>query len=191
MLHCTILVAIGANLPGRLGQTPVQTCDWAVDRLAELPGLRLVLRSHWYRSSPVPPSGQPDYINGAVRLSGAAEPHALLALLHAIEAEAGRRRAEVNAARTLDLDLLAVDGLVIDTAGLVLPHPRLQDRAFVLLPLAEVAPGWVHPRLGPLAVLVDAIDKAGVEALAPLDRQGNRFIESKIEHQDAKTPRKA
>ena len=169
MLHCTILVAIGANLPGPLGRTPVETCDWALDRLAGLPGLRLVARSRWYRSSPVPPSGQPDYINGAVRLSGAAEPHALLAQLHAIEAEAGRHRAEVNAARTLDLDLLAVDDLVIEAAGLVLPHPRLHHRAFVLLPLAEVAPAWTHPRLGPLAALVEAVDKAGVEAMAPPD----------------------
>ena len=162
MLHCTILVAIGANLPGPLGRTPLETCEWAVERVAALPGIRLVARSRWYRSSPVPPSGQPDYINGAIRLSGMAEPHALLALLHTIEAEAGRRRADVNAARTLDLDLLAVDGLVIEDARIVLPHPRLQDRAFVLLPLADVAAEWVHPRLGDLTALLDAVDKSGV-----------------------------
>ena len=171
MLHCTILVAIGANLPGPSGRTPLETCEWAVDRLAALPGLSLVARSRWYRSSPVPPSGQPDYINGAVCLSGVAEPHALLETLHAIEAEAGRRRAEINAARTLDLDLLAVDGLVIEGPGLVLPHPRLQDRAFVVVPLAEVAPGWVHPRLGPLAALAAAVDTTGLQAIAPPDRR--------------------
>ena len=166
MLHCTILVAIGANLHGQQGQTPRQACDWAVDRLAMLPGLQVVARSRWYRSSPVPPSGQPDYINGVVRLAGNAEPRGLLAALHAIEAEAGRVRTQVNAARTLDLDLLAIDDLVIVGDGLVLPHPRLQDRAFVLLPLAEVAPDWVHPLLGPVRTMAANIDPAGTEPLA-------------------------
>ncbi len=162
MLHCKILVAVGANLNAPDGRTPRETCDWAVARLAAIPGLHLIARSRWYRSAPVPPSGQPDYINGAICLTGEADPHALLAALHAIEAEAGRIRTTLNAARTLDLDLLAIDDLVIDDT-LVLPHPRLHERAFVLLPLAEVAPDWVHPRHGPLGPLIEAADQTGLD----------------------------
>ena len=122
-------------------------------------------QSEWYRSAPVPPSGQPDYVNGAVRLEGDVDPHAMLQLLHAIEAEAGRERGAVNAARTLDLDLIAIDGLVIDD-GLVLPHPRLAERAFVLAPLCDVAPEWVHPVLGKTAAALLAAFEARVDLLA-------------------------
>ena len=146
MHHSMILVAIGANLPGPLG-TPLDTCEWALVQLAALPGLRLAARSAWHRTTPVPASAQPDYINGAARLEGVADPVALLAGLHAIERDGGRTRSVPNAARTLDLDLLAMDDLVIHSPGLTLPHPRLHERAFVLRPLAEVAPGWRHPVL--------------------------------------------
>lgn len=166
MLHCTIVVAIGANLPGPGGRTPLETCEWAVARLVALPGLRVAARSRWYRTAPVPPSGQPDYVNGAVRLAGEAEPHALLRALHGIEAEAGRVRGEVNAARTLDLDLLAMDGLVLATPALVLPHPRLHERGFVLAPLCDVAPAWVHPMLGRDAVGLLECVPGGTEMLA-------------------------
>ncbi len=104
-----ILVAIGANLPGPRGEPPLATCEWAVDRLGRLPGLRLAAVSRWYETAPEPPSDQPNYVNGAVRLEGAAEPEALLAALHGIEAEAGRVRTVRNAARPLDLDLIAMD----------------------------------------------------------------------------------
>lgn len=144
----TILVALGANLVSADGRTPLATCEWAVLRLAELPGLELRRVSRWYVTRPVPASDQPDFVNGVALLRGAAEPHALLQALHAIEAAAGRVRGAANAARTLDLDLLAMDGLVVASDGLVLPHPRLQDRAFVLAPLVDVQPEWRHPLLG-------------------------------------------
>ena len=114
MLHRTILVAIGANLPGVGGRTALATCEWAVGRLRGLAGLEMVGRSGWWRSAPVPPSGQPDYVNGVVVLRGEAEAGALLGALHGIEAEAGRVRGVVNGARTLDLDLLGMDGVVVD-----------------------------------------------------------------------------
>lgn len=142
-----ILVAVGANLPSA-GRTPLETCEWAVERLARLPGLRLRGVSRWFATRPVPESDQPSFINGVVLLAGAAEPHRLLQALHGIEQAAGRVRTIPNAARTLDLDLLAMDDLVISTPDLVLPHPRLQHRAFVLAPLQDVLPGWRHPLLG-------------------------------------------
>ena len=148
ILAAPILVALGANLPGPEGRAPLETCRWAAGALDALPGLRLVALSRWYRTPPDPPSDQPWYINAVARFAGAADPAALLAALHALEAAAGRRRSgEANAARPLDLDLIAIGGLVRDAPDPVLPHPRAHRRAFVMVPLAEVAPGWVHPRL--------------------------------------------
>ena len=145
------------------------------------PGLSLQARSHWYRSAPVPPSGQPDYVNGVARLWGRTTPRDMLATLQAIEAEAGRVRSVPNAARTLDLDLLAVDSVELDTADLVLPHPRLHRRGFVLAPLAEIAPDWVHPRLHRSARdMLRGADLSGITrlpwaapALSPVRETGN------------------
>lgn len=143
-----ILVALGANLPAADGGAPLDTCRAAASALDGLLGLRSHAVSRWYESAPVPPSGQPPYVNGVARLDGEADPAALLAALHAIEARAGRRRGAPDAARTLDLDLIAVGGLVRAVPDPVLPHPRAHLRAFVLAPLRDVAPGWRHPVLG-------------------------------------------
>jgi 2-amino-4-hydroxy-6-hydroxymethyldihydropteridine diphosphokinase len=143
-----ILVAIGANLPGPHGESPLVACRAAAEALRSLPGLRFAGLSRWYVTAPVPPSGQPDYVNGMVRLEGEADPAWLLRRLNAIEAASGRVRGERNAPRTLDLDLIDVNGIIRDAPDPVLPHPRAHERAFVLVPLADVAPEWVHPRLG-------------------------------------------
>lgn len=143
-----ILVALGANLPAADGGAPLDTCRAAASALDGLLGLRSHAVSRWYESAPVPPSGQPPYVNGVARLDGEADPAALLAALHAIEVRAGRRRGAPDAARTLDLDLIAVGDLVRAAPDPVLPHPRAHLRAFVLAPLRDVAPGWRHPVLG-------------------------------------------
>jgi 2-amino-4-hydroxy-6-hydroxymethyldihydropteridine diphosphokinase len=142
-----ILVAIGANLPDRKGRSPLYTCRAAVEALRALPGLRLDAVSGWWRTAAVPASEAPDYVNGVARMEGSAEPEWLLARLMEIEARAGRVRSVPNAPRTLDLDIIDLNGLVRDAPDPVLPHPRAHLRAFVLVPLAEVAPEWVHPRL--------------------------------------------
>jgi 2-amino-4-hydroxy-6-hydroxymethyldihydropteridine diphosphokinase len=148
-----ILIAIGANLP--LGPAaPLATCRAAAEALRALPGLYVVAVSPWYRTAAMPPSGQPDYVNGIVRLEGSADPADLFGRLQAIEARAGRVRGVVNAPRTLDLDIIDLNGAVRDAPDPVLPHPRAHLRGFVLWPLRDVAPDWVHPRLG-----------AGAEAL--------------------------
>ena len=143
-----ILIGLGANLASAEFGQPPRSLEAALSLMAER-GLGIVARSRWYRSAPVPSSDQPWFVNGVVAVETALEPAALLQVLHAIEARFGRVRREQNAARVLDLDLLAYDGRVsADGETPVLPHPRLHERAFVLRPLAEIAPDWRHPRLG-------------------------------------------
>ncbi len=158
------LVAIGANLPGPDGVAALETCRRAVAALDALPGLTLKGLSRWYETEPIPPSGQPPYINGVALLTGEIDPAALLTALQAIETQFGRVRGEPNAPRTLDLDIVAIDDLVRAAPDPVLPHPRAHLRAFVLAPLADVAPGWVHPALG----------KTAAALLAGLPPQGIR-----------------
>jgi 2-amino-4-hydroxy-6-hydroxymethyldihydropteridine diphosphokinase len=158
-----ILVAIGANLPGPDGAPPIEACRAAVAALDALPGLRVRGLSRWYRTAPLPPSGQPDYVNGVAHLTGSIAPDMLLAALQGLEARAGRRRSVANAARTLDLDIIAIGGLVRDAPDLILPHKRAHARRFVLMPLADVVPGWVHPVLGvTVEALIDALPDQGV-----------------------------
>jgi 2-amino-4-hydroxy-6-hydroxymethyldihydropteridine diphosphokinase len=140
-----ILIGLGANLPSEVGP-PRATLEAAL-RALQAAGIRLERRSPWYRSAPLPPSGQAWYVNGVALAATTLGPLALLGLLHRVEAGFGRRRGRRNAPRVLDLDLLDYDGLV--RRGRVdLPHPRLGERAFVLRPLADVAPLWRHPVTG-------------------------------------------
>jgi len=146
-----ILVAIGANLPGPDGAPPIETCRRAAMALhGVMPGLGLAALSRWWASPAWPPgSGAPDYVNGVARLEGPApDPAALLAALLAIETRFGRVRTMPNAPRTLDLDLLAMGDLVRAAPDPILPHPRLQDRGFVLAPLLDVAPDLLVPGRG-------------------------------------------
>ena len=153
-----MIVAIGANLPAQDGTPPLETCVHAARALASLPGVAKPVLSRWYSSAPVPPSGQPRYINGVMRLTSSLSPAALLAALHAIEHNAGRLRTIANAARTLDLDIIDMDGLIRSTPDPILPHPRAHLRRFVLLPLRDVAPLWRHPTLGlDMATLLHAL----------------------------------
>jgi 2-amino-4-hydroxy-6-hydroxymethyldihydropteridine diphosphokinase len=132
-------VAIGANL----GDARVAVGQ-AMDDLAALPGTRVSARSSLYRSAPVDAQG-PDFINAVAELETELDPTALLGELQRLESGAGRQRPYRNAPRTLDLDLLRHGDVVMDTAALTLPHPRMAERAFVLVPLAEIAPEQVTP----------------------------------------------
>lgn len=139
------LIALGANLPSWVG-APRTTCAAALAALEEA-GARILARSSWYTTAPVPASDQPWYTNGVVLVETALGPEALLELLHGVEAAFGRVREEKNGARTLDLDLLAHGDTVQTSQSPFLPHPRLHERAFVMVPLAEIAPEWRHPVL--------------------------------------------
>ena len=163
-----VLLGIGANLPRPDGASPLASCRDAVAALRALPGYAVCAVSPWYETAPVPPSGQPPYVNGAIRLEGPAEPERLLARLHAMEAALGRVRSVANAARPLDLDIIAIGDLIRTNPAPVLPHPRAHLRAFVLRPLADVAPHWRHPILGQRAAdLLAAVSDQPIRLLAP------------------------
>ena len=144
------IIALGANLPGRYGSGPLETCQAAAAALDGLAGFRLQALSRWYVTTPMPfLPGVPRFVNGVARLCGpGCDPAVLLAALQGLEAAAGRARPYPNAPRTLDLDIIDIDGQRRDAPDPILPHPRAHLRRFVLQPLADVAPGWVHPVLG-------------------------------------------
>ncbi|WP_158746129.1 2-amino-4-hydroxy-6-hydroxymethyldihydropteridine diphosphokinase [Acidisphaera sp. L21] len=161
-----ILVALGANLPTQSGIAPLETCRRAAAALDGLVGLRCVALSRWFATQPMPPSGQPPYINGVARLEGMVDPAVLLAALQAVELAHGRQRSTPNAARTLDLDIIAMGDLVRTAPDPTIPHPRMHERAFVLAPLLDVAPNWRHPVLNQSArALLDALEDQGARPL--------------------------
>jgi len=146
-----ILIGLGANLAHPEHGAPRATCEAALDALKQA-GLVVVKKSSWYKSAPVPASSQPWFINGVIAVETSQKAMDLLSLLLAVEDSFGRARGKKNAARTLDLDLIAYGDTVIgwDDSGqnrLSIPHRRLNERGFVLLPLAEIAPHWRHPVL--------------------------------------------
>lgn len=158
-----ILIGVGSNLPSDKYGSPLATCAAALAEL-EREGIAIRRRSRWYESEPVPPSGQPWFVNGVAEIATDLPPESLLAVLHRIEEKFGRVRRERNEARILDLDLLAYDDIVCNgPPGPTLPHPGIAARAFVLLPLADVAPDWRHPVTGlTVAELVAALPKGQV-----------------------------
>ena len=143
-----IVIGLGANLPSARYGDPRAACEAALDAL-RASGLGVGRRSRWYRSAPVPPSGQPWFVNGVAEIETELSAGALLAVLHRTERDMGREHRVRNEARVIDLDLLIYgDRLSRPGETPVLPHPRLAERAFVLLPLAELAPAWRHPGSG-------------------------------------------
>ena len=183
----TVLIALGGNLRSDAGP-PERTLRAALSRLADA-GARDPRVSPFYATPCFPPGAGPDYVNAAAALTLPGDPWEVLDLLHRVEADFGRARDRRWGRRTLDLDLLAVGDAVLPDAQaharwrdlpldaqmretpdrLILPHPRIQDRAFVLVPLAEVAPNWVHPLLKQsVRQMRDALDPADVAAVVPL-----------------------
>jgi len=143
-----VYIGLGANLPSPEHGTPRETLEAAM-RMLEARGLVLVARSPIYESEPVPVSDQPWYLNAVVEVATDRPAAEVLALLHSVENAFGRVRAIRNEPRVLDLDLLDHRGTVHEgPESPLLPHPRLTDRAFVLLPLRDIAPDWRHPVSG-------------------------------------------
>jgi 2-amino-4-hydroxy-6-hydroxymethyldihydropteridine diphosphokinase len=142
-----ILIGIGGNLESARFGPPRDTLTAALAALKEK-RISVLARSGWYRTEPVPRSDQPWFVNAVVSVATEFGAEDLLLVLQAMERQFGRVRGEPNAPRILDLDILDYRGNVIDTASLVLPHPRVHERRFVLVPIAEIAPDWRHPILG-------------------------------------------
>ena len=140
-----VLIGLGSNLSGKFG-SPRGACGAALEALQNI-GLKVTARSPWYESAPVPISEQPRFVNGIVSIMTELAPAALLHQILKIERIMGRQRTKPNAARIIDLDLLAHGELVCDGVGdfPILPHPRLHERAFVILPLVDLMPDWHHP----------------------------------------------
>jgi 2-amino-4-hydroxy-6-hydroxymethyldihydropteridine diphosphokinase len=148
MTEAGVYIGLGANLPSPEHGSPQATLEAAM-RALEARGLRIVARSPFYESEPVPVADHPWYLNAVIEVATDLSAPATLAILHSVENAFGRVRRERNAPRVLDLDLLDHRGEVRDGPdSLLLPHPRLTDRAFVLLPLRDIAPQWRHPVSG-------------------------------------------
>ena len=153
-------IALGANLGD-----PATTVRAAFGALANLPESRVLHCSSLYRTAPVGLADQPEFITAVAKLETTLAPEALLDALHEIEQRFGRVRAERNGPRTLDLDLLLYDDQFIDLPRLTLPHPRLHLRAFVLQPLAEIAPDLAIPGRGTVAAWLPAVANQGIVKL--------------------------
>jgi 2-amino-4-hydroxy-6-hydroxymethyldihydropteridine diphosphokinase len=183
------LIALGANIVSPYGP-PQRTLQAACEQVARHIG-KVTGKSRFFSTPCFPPGAGPDYVNAALAVESGLDAPAILAALHRIESEFGRERVQRWGMRTLDLDLLALDELILPDPAthadwralpmdlqkmrapdqLILPHPRLQDRAFVLVPLADIAPDWVHPILGlTIRQLRDASPPGDLAEVVPIDR---------------------
>lgn len=155
----TAFVAIGGNLVPDGYHSVSQVMAEAVDTLAD-GGLTIVKSSRWYETAPVPISDQPWFLNAVLQIETELSPRDLLVKLHEIEHEFGRVRKVRNEARILDLDIIDYDGQVIEAEDIILPHPRMHDRAFVLLPVSDLDNQWQHPVLAKsVSELIDQMPK--------------------------------
>ncbi|GHF29706.1 2-amino-4-hydroxy-6-hydroxymethyldihydropteridine diphosphokinase [Kordiimonas sediminis] len=172
-----VVLALGGNLPGPFGNC-ITTLQKAVSALPEF-GVEIDQVSSLYQTSPVPPTGQPDFLNLALLGRTAKSPQSLMAALHALEERLGREREERWSARTLDIDIIFYGDAILpdDTAWkaaaehtdpsyappeVTVPHPRMHKRAFVLVPLTDIAPAYIHPVLGQsVSALLDSLLETG------------------------------
>jgi len=157
-----VVLALGGNLAGDYPSLEA-LLEAALSSFPRA-GLRIVRRSGWWRSAAWPDPSQPAYLNGIAIVEATLSPGEVLTVIHALEAEFGRKLGPANAPRTLDIDLIAYGRQAIDAPGLTLPHPRAAERRFVMGPLAQIAPDWTHPTLGKTAAELAAGATVGVDA---------------------------
>ena len=183
------LISLGANVASP-GRSLVEMLESALESVAGREGITLLSRSRWFRTPAIPPGSGPDFVNAAAALDTALGPERVLAALHGAEAELGRVRQARWAPRVCDLDLIAMEDAVLPDREtldrwmaldlgqaqtvvpprLILPHPRMHARGFVLAPLADVAPGWRHPATGrTVAEMRDALPEDALAEIRPLD----------------------
>ncbi|WP_310416459.1 2-amino-4-hydroxy-6-hydroxymethyldihydropteridine diphosphokinase [Chamaesiphon sp. OTE_8_metabat_110] len=158
------LPACAIGLGSNLGESLV-ILTGAIERLKIHPQIKLLDVSSWYHTAPIGPP-QPDYLNGCATVETSLSALELLSVLQSIETEFGRVRGEVWGARTLDLDLLLYSDRVIDLPTLQVPHPHMCDRAFVLVPLAQIAPDWLEPKSGDsIATLASKLECSDIKLI--------------------------
>jgi 2-amino-4-hydroxy-6-hydroxymethyldihydropteridine diphosphokinase len=157
----TAYVALGSNL-----EEPVRQLRNGLEALGKLPDTRIVRVSSFYRSAPVGYADQPDFVNAVAVIETGLAPRALLDALLDVERRHGRVREFPNAPRTLDLDIVAYGDRIVDEPGLAIPHPRMHERAFVMVPLAEIAPDAIIPGRGTVSALAARVDRASVTRVA-------------------------
>ncbi|GAA5159081.1 2-amino-4-hydroxy-6-hydroxymethyldihydropteridine diphosphokinase [Viridibacterium curvum] len=155
-------IGIGANI----GDNPAEAVRGAITALGKAPHCRLQAHSALYRTAAIGGEPQPDYINAVARIETALGPALLLETLLAIEKQFGRVRSTPNAPRTLDLDLLLFSDRQINQHGLIVPHPRMHERAFVLAPLAEIDPDLEIPGRGIVSTLLAAVQDQSISTLS-------------------------
>lgn len=184
-----VVIALGGNLPSGLGKASA-TLSQAVNLLKYTAGVHDIQRSRWFRSPAVPAGSGPDFINGAASFNTGLSAQDVLDRLHEIELELGRTRTARWEPRVCDLDLIAVEDAVlpdretleawmaldrgkaqtVTPPRLILPHPRMQERAFVLIPMRDVAPDWLHPVLGlDVGQMLDALPPSALEGIVPVE----------------------
>ena len=161
---CVVYIGLGSNL-----DDPVRQVGDALLEMREIPGSQLLRHSRLYRSTPIGPQDQPDFVNAAAMLETALGPFELLDALQQIEKRHRRERSVRWGPRTLDLDLLLYADRRIDSPRLQVPHPQMHRRAFVLVPLHEIAPQLTVPGQGALAVLLADVDMQGLRAVGEVD----------------------
>ena len=141
-----IIIGIGSNLKSDIYSSRLKACQQSVELIKKK--INVVCQSSWYETAPIPHSSQSNFVNGVISVKTESSSLDLLKLLLNIETKMGRTRGVENAARIIDLDLIAYNNEIIETTSLTLPHPRFCERAFVVQPIKEIAPDWVHPVLG-------------------------------------------
>ncbi len=161
--HQLAAISLGSNLGNSRA-----TLEAALSRLGTAPGVEVVSRSSWYKTAPRGGPQQPDYLNACAVIKVAINPQRLLATLMTIEQEFGRVRSIRWGPRTLDLDIILYADLMLDSPDLTIPHPRMAERAFVLVPLAEIAPDWVEPVSG--QTISQLVQKLDISELAEVTR---------------------
>lgn len=157
----TAYLALGSNLGNRAAN---------LEAARDAMGLktRLMAASPLYETAPWGYASQPDFLNQVVRIETKLPPIELLAFLKSIESNLGRKTSFRFGPRLIDLDILSYENLVLELPGLTIPHPRIVERAFVLVPLADLAPDWIHPQSGQaISQLLQAVDRSGIQAYNP------------------------
>ena len=157
-----VVLALGSNDKG-VWPSCIDVLEAATARF-RAEGIDVLARSSWWRSAAWPDPADPPFVNGVAIVSTAHDPHVLMATLGRLEEAFGRERGRVNAPRTLDLDLIAYGRLSGDLDGLILPHPRAAERLFVMGPMAEIAPAWIHPTAGKTAKALAKTCTVGADA---------------------------